>query len=129
KGQSAADDRVAAVEARLRVEDVHRSAAPPGTSFGLAVHLRHQCAGRYAARERMAVLAIGREDGVLRRECPHRASGHCLLADVEMQETANLARTVEFRALLLEAPDAHHLLEQSDVEPAAVGHAPPSSVE
>ena len=45
-----------------------------------------------AARERMAVLAIGRDDRVLGLERLHRADRDRLLADVEVQEAADLLR-------------------------------------
>ena len=65
-GQAAADDGVAAVETGRRVEDVHRPAAAAAAAFLLAVHLRHQAVRGDAARQRVAVLAIGRDDGVVR---------------------------------------------------------------
>ena len=59
--------------------------------------------------QRVAVLAIGRDDGVVRRERLHHADGHGFLADVEVQEAADLLRGVKLDAFLLEAPDAQHL--------------------
>ena len=122
--QPAADDRVAAVEARGGIEDVHRAAAAAAAALLLAVHLRHQAVRRDAARQRVAVLAIRRDDGVLRRQRLHHADGDRLLADVEVQEAADLAGAVELRALLLEAADAQHLVQQVErvrpIEPIGV---------
>ncbi len=66
--QAAADDRVASIEAPGHVEYVHRSATAAARARALAEHLRHQRVHRHAARERVAVLAIGRDDRVLRFE-------------------------------------------------------------
>ena len=60
--QAAGDDRVAAVEARDGVEEVHRAAATAAAAFLLAVHLGHDRAGRDAAHERVAMLAVGRDE-------------------------------------------------------------------
>ena len=65
-----------------------------------------------ATRQRMTVLAVRRDDRVLRRKRLHGADGHGFLADVEMQEAANLAGAVQLGALLLEAADAQHLAQQ-----------------
>ena len=111
--EAAADDGVAAVEAGLRVEHVHRSAAAAAAALLLAVHLRHEPVGRDAARQRMTVLAVGRDDGIVWAECLHGADGDRFLADVQMQEAADLAGAVQLRALLLEAPDAQHLVQQA----------------
>ena len=42
----------------------------------------------------------------------HHADGDGLLADVEVQEAADLAGAVELGALLLEPADAQHLPQQ-----------------
>ena len=47
--QTAADDRVAAIEAGGAVEDVHRAAATAAAAFLLAQHLGHQPVHRDAA--------------------------------------------------------------------------------
>ena len=89
------DDGIAAVKARRRVEDMHRAAPASAAPFALAVHLRHQGAGRYAARQRMAVLPVGRDHGVVRREGLHDADGVRLLADIEVEKAADLAGAVK----------------------------------
>ena len=60
--QAPADDRVAAVEAARDVEEVHRAAATATAAVGLAEHLGHQRPRRHTARQRLPVLAVGRDD-------------------------------------------------------------------
>jgi hypothetical protein len=60
----------------------------------------------------MAVLAIGGDDGVLGRDRLDHADRVGLLADIEMQEAADLAGRIELGARLLEASDARHLPEE-----------------
>ena len=67
---------------------------------------------RDAARDRMAVLAVRRDDGVVRAEHLHHADRDRLLAVVEMQEAADLPGAVELRAAVLELADAQHLAQQ-----------------
>src|SRR4029078_10348723 len=94
------------------------------------VHLRHEARHRQAARERVAMLAIGRDDGVGRRERAQDAGRDRLLANIEMEETANLLRAVELDALLLETPDAEHRAQQLEPMLAGAGtraHGPPAA--
>jgi hypothetical protein len=44
----------------------------------------------HAAHQRVAVLAVGGDDVVVRRQRMQRADGAGLLADVEVQEAADL---------------------------------------
>ena len=55
------------------------------------------------------MLAVGRDDRVLRRECLHHAHSDSLLADVQVQEAPDLGRAVQLDALLLEAAHPDHL--------------------
>src|SRR5690606_3713162 len=126
--ECAADDRVAPVEATPDVEQVHRPAAAAAAAFALAEHLGHHRCGRHAACQRMAVLAVGGEDAVVVAQLRHRAGSDRLLADVQVQEAANAAGAVELGAFLLEAPDAHHLPQQS-ARVVALGRHVDSSVD
>ena len=81
-------------------------------AFDLAVHLGHQGPGRDAARERVAVLAIGRHHGVGGRERLHDADRVRLLADIKMKEAADLRGRIELDAAFLEAADAQHLAHE-----------------
>ena len=76
---------------------------------GFPAELCHQRAGRHPLRDRDAVVAVGRHDVVIRAERRDGADGHRLLADVEMQEAADLSGGVGACRLLLEAPDEVHL--------------------
>ena len=60
----------------------------------------------------MAVLAIGRDHCIRRRKRLHRANGDRLLADVEMQKSADLLLLIKLGAFLLEAADADHRAQQ-----------------
>ena len=110
--QSAADDRVAAVEPGGRVKQVHRPATSARAALDLAVHLGHDRAGRDAADQRVTVLAIRGDDRVLRRERLHRTDRDGLLADVQVHEPADLGGAVELHALLLEPAHPKHLPQQ-----------------
>ena len=68
--QAAADNGVAAIEIGGAVEQMHRAAAPAAAAFLLAVHLGHHRGHRHAAHQRLAVLAIGRDDAVARLQAP-----------------------------------------------------------
>ena len=135
--EAAADDRVAAVEAALRVEEVHRAAPPAAAARRLAVHLGHERGRRQAARERVAVVAVGGDERVVRPERRHGPGRDRLLADVEVEEAADLAQAVQLGRLLLEAPDEEHLAKEREpllaVEPGEgrrrSAHALSSSVE
>ncbi len=82
--KSAADDRVAAVEAPADVEEVHRAAPPSAAAFDAAEHLGHDRPSGDPAGQRVTVLAVGRDDVVLGlqgsasrrpRPLPHRCRG------------------------------------------------------
>ena len=68
--------------------------------------------GGNAADERVAVLAIRGDDRVVGLQRVDRAGGHRFLADVQVQEAADLLLAVEVGAPLLEAADAHHVAQQ-----------------
>ena len=68
--QPAADDRIAAVKTRGAVEDVHRAAAAAAAALQLAVHLGHQRGHADAAGDRLAMLAIGRDDRIVAAPAP-----------------------------------------------------------
>ena len=93
--QAGADDRIAADEARARIEEMHRAAAPARAALLLAIHLRHDRAGRHAADQRVAVLAIRGDDRLVLRELAERADGDGFLADVEMEKAADLRRGIK----------------------------------
>jgi hypothetical protein len=90
--QPTADDRVAAVKPRRPVEDVHRPAAAEAAAFLLAQQLGHQPVHADTAGDRLAVLAIGRDDGILRSERFHDADRHCFFAVIEVKKAEDLLR-------------------------------------
>ena len=120
--ESAADDGVPAVETCGRIEHVHRAAASAAAPLLLAEHLSHERVRRDPAGEGVPVLPVGGDDRVVRREGLHDADGDRFLADIEMQETTNLAGAVHLGALLLEAPDAQHFVQQT---PCTIGSLSP----
>ena len=64
-----------------------------------------------AARDRLAVLAIGGEQVVAVAHRLRRAHHRGLLADAEVEEAADLRLRVHLARALLEAADHHHLRE------------------
>ena len=61
-------------------------------------------------------LAVGRDHIVLRLQVGHHPSGDRLLADVEVQKTADLAFAVKLSAALLKPPDAQHVAQSIQAE-------------
>ena len=112
--QSARDDRVAPVEVRRRVEEVRRAPSPPAAALDLALEFGQRGAHGQPARERVAVFAVGGDDGVVGREHLHDADRAGLLADREVEKAANRRAAVELDAALLEESDAQHLVKQVD---------------
>ncbi len=110
--QAAGHDGVATVEAGGGVEQVHRAPAPAAATLELALELRHRRAHRESPGERMAVLPVGGDHGVIGREGLHHADGARLLADAEVEEAADRRLAVELDAALLEATDPQHLAQQ-----------------
>jgi hypothetical protein len=108
------DDRVAAPEFFRHVGEVHRAAAPAADARGATVKFGHRRAGFATARQGVAVVAVVGDDVVFLAESPDRADRDGLFADVEVAETADLAVSVGFGALLLETADEDHLTVQVD---------------
>src|SRR3990172_5421747 len=79
------------------------------TTVALAIHLRHDRRRGNTAYERMTVLAVGGDNGVVRLQGLEDADRHRLFTDVQMQEAADLALAVELRAPLLKSANAQHL--------------------
>src|SRR3954469_5658425 len=107
-GEVAADDPVAAHEAALEVEHVHRAAVALRDAVDAAEELGHDVVRARAAHDRVAVRAVGRDEVVA---VSHRARGaddRGLLADREMEEAADLGLRVHLPRALLEAADEHH---------------------
>ena len=106
-----ADDAVAAVEAMLDAEHVHRAALALGDAGVAAGQLGHDHLGIDAVGEHVAMVAIAGDDAVLADL--HRrlqADRDRFLADIEVAEAADQAEAVKLPGPLLEAADEQHLL-------------------
>ena len=103
------------------VGEVHRAADALAEAVLAAVDLGHHRLRVGAARQRIAVAAVGREELVVGAERGHRPDDRRLGAVREMRVTADHTRMLDEGALdpLLELPDAEHLLVHPD-EPVAV---------
>ena len=60
----------------------------------------------------MAVFAVGRDDRIVGVQRVDDAGRDGFLADIEVQEAADLLQPVELRAGLLETADAQHLAHE-----------------
>jgi hypothetical protein len=104
------DDAVAAVEAVLDAEHVHRAALALGNAGGAAGQLGHDQLGVDAIGEHVAVVAIARDDAVLADG--HRrlkADGDRFLTDIEVAKAADQPEAVKLTSALFEAADEQHL--------------------
>ena len=103
-----ADDAVAAVEALLDAEHVHRAALALGIAVRAAGELRHHALGLHAGGDHMAVVAVAGDDRVAGLQRHLHADHHGLLADIEVAEAADQPHAVHLPGLLLEAADGQH---------------------
>ena len=92
---------------------------PRAHAVDAAEQLGHHGARRHAARERLAVIAVGRDDVVVGAEHRERAGAHRFLADVEVAEAADLAERVGLGASLLEAALQQHRPQQLELSSAS----------
>ena len=120
-GMPGRDDARGAEEAVGDVGQVHRAADALAEPVPAAVDLGHHRLRVGAARDRVAVAAVGREELVVRPERRDRADDRRLGAVGEVRVAADHARVLEERALdaLLELADPQHLRVDPD-EPVAV---------
>jgi len=111
-GQVRPDDRVTAEEVGALVEQVHRAALALGEPVAAAEQLGHDPLGIGTLRQAVAVLAVRGDRVVVGPEHRGGADRHRLLADVEMEEPADLPERVRLGGLLLEAADQEHIAQQ-----------------
>jgi len=81
-------------------------------AFDLAVEFGHHAARIGSARERVAVRAMRRREDVTVCHRPADADGDGLLADRDVQESGQLARTEAFLDALLEPADEEHVVQE-----------------
>ena len=124
--QVAADDPVAAHEAALAVEDVHRAAAAAAGPVDPAEELRHHPFRFRAAGDRVPVGPVGADQVVLLAHHRGGAEDRRLLADRQVEEAARFRPLVLAPGLLLEAPDQGHPREQlvTGGSVGEIGHVP-----
>jgi hypothetical protein len=109
--QVAADDPVAAHEAVGQVEHVHGPATALRAAVDAAEQLGHDRVRVRPAGQRVAVRAVGRDEVVVVAHRAHRPEDRRLLADGQVQESADLGLGVHLPGALLEAPDEQHGLQ------------------
>ena len=111
----AADDRVAAQEVLLGVEEVHRAPLALGAARRLAEQLGHARAWSiHAAGQGVAVVAVGGDDVIVVAEHADRTDGHRLLAAVLVEEAADRPLLVHHLRPLFEPADQQHLSQPSE---------------
>ena len=108
RGDRAADDAVAADQAVLEVDHVHRAGAAAADAGGAPEQLVQQALRRGSDGERVAVAAVGARDAVVGGEHAADARRRRLLAVVEMRRAVHLALQEERVDRFLEAPDQAH---------------------
>ena len=108
-----ADDAVAAVEAALRREQVHRAALALGRAGGAPGELGHDLLRRHARDQHVGVAAIARDDRIAGLQRVLHTGDHRLLPDVEVAEAADQPHAVELARLLLEAAEQQHVAERA----------------
>jgi hypothetical protein len=87
----AADDAVTTKEVGLPVEEVHRAALAARAAIDATEELGHHGPRRDAARERLPVVPVGRDDVIVGTQHRQRAGADAFLADVQVAEAADLA--------------------------------------
>ena len=107
-GQPRADDRERAEQALLDVREVHRAADALAAAGRAAHQLGEARLHRDAARERVAVAAIGDRQVVVVPQRRDRADRDRLLTLAEMGRPLDQPLHEELLHLLLEQPDLEH---------------------
>ena len=110
------NNSMAAHEAALDVEQVHRAALALRATGGLAEQLRHYGFRRDALDERLPMFAVGTDDVVVVPQRCERTDRDCFLADVEVAEAADLTEGICFRRLFLKATDQQHLPQHLEMQ-------------
>jgi hypothetical protein len=107
--QPTADDGISTAEIGRPVEQVHGASPPAAATILLAIHLGENRRHRHAADERLAVLAISRDNPVALLQDRYYTDRDRLFAVVK---SADLLLGVKLGALFLKSADADHLLQE-----------------
>ncbi len=115
QGCLAADDAVASPEVFIGGEVVHGASFAFGAAGGFAEELGHAFVHGHADHEGMSVVAVSGDKVVVFLVAGgDGADGYGFLADVEVQESADVALLVGTQGTLLEATDANHVAVEGD---------------
>ena len=93
---------------------MHRAALALGTPRRLAEKFCHALIHAHSHRQRVAVVAISRDDMVVGAHQRAGANSHAFLADVKMEKSTHFAALVGFKGGLLESAHAHHIFEETN---------------
>src|SRR4051812_27190214 len=94
---------------------MHRAAFALRATGGFAVELGHERLRVHTDRDRVTVVAVRCDHVVVLAHQGAAADGDGFLADVEMEEPADLLGLVSAETALFEAANPHHLTEELDL--------------
>lgn len=109
------DNAVATPEVFIWSEEVHGAALAFGAAGLFAEHFGHAFLHAHADGERVTVIAVRGDEVIILTRQGNGADGDGLLADVKVEETADLTALVVLERNLLEAADADHFRQQFDL--------------
>jgi hypothetical protein len=92
----------------LFAEQVHRPPFAFGAARGFAVKFRHNGFGTEAAGKGMSVVAVGRDNGILRGDGGISPGHHGFLTYVQVAEAFDFLLTVKLGAFFFKAPYQKH---------------------
>ena len=110
-----ADDAVTAIKMLLHVEEMHRTALAARAAGDFAEEFRHAGIRIDAAREGVAVIAVGGDDRVVVVKDGNRADGDRFLAVVEVAKTLDLGLGECLFRLFLKPADEDHLTKEGEL--------------
>ena len=114
QGHVRADDRVTAIHVVGLVEVMHRPAEPARTAGRFAKKLCHAGVRARSASECVGVIAIRRNDVIIRPGGRDRAGHDRFLSDIKMTKAADLLRLILLARALLKAANQQHRREHLD---------------
>ena len=120
EGGLATDDAVAAPVVLVGREIMHRATLALRAARHAAGQLGHALVHTHADHQAVAVVAVASDDMVMFTQKGDRAGGDGFLADIEVEEAANLALLVDSDAALFEMADSGHFGVKRDL--IGLGH-------